>query len=480
MFTQKQLKFLIFSAVFVFAYIFIQFKIKTKTKKTYSEKFSETTPENDSVENFCKERQNLSGDQLRQLLIDFYKNTILDYGQYKGPLNTDDKPALIQLPESCFKNVYVSLDDSKKHLISLENFRENKIKDFKRKNSVKIDKKFLCENKRCVIQPYSEAELKKRPKPGEIIANFTKEIDQEAITTELEKIRNVGIRNGDDDLENLDFIKEYLESHKNSGFKIPNLVHFVWFSCHPYTISIYLSMLSALKHQNPEFIFIHGNCQPEGEYWDLFKSAAGEKLKFVKKSPAAEIFGQKITVIEHQSDVARFQILLQVGGIYLDTDVIVTSSLDELRRDHDIVLGEASLVSVASAGIIASKDSWFLKRWFQEYQTYKDESWGLNAVMVPLALWQLFPEEANVLQCVLNRPNWIEYNILQHGLFDWSKHFTVHLTTRFMDEFDRKRTLAQFAVLETSYGEIARFVLWGSAEKFDVRPWILHPDFNKI
>ena len=153
---------------------------------------------------------------------------------------------------------------------------------------------------------------------------------------------------------------------------------------------------------------------------------------------------------------------------------------DELRCDHDIVLGEASLVSVASAGIIASKDSWFLKRWFQEYQTYKDESWGLNAVMVPLALWQLFPEEANVLQCVLNRPNWLEHNILQHGLFDWSEHFTVHLTTRFMDEFDRKRTLAQFAVLETSYGEIARFVLWGRAEKFDVRPWILHPDFNKI
>ena len=477
---KKSLRFLIFSIVFVFPYIFIHFQIKSKTIKTYSEKSLEIIPENDSIEDFCKERRHLTREQLRQLLINFYKNTNLDYGQYKGPLNTNEKFVLKQLPKSCFKNIYVYLDDSNNHIFSLEYFRENKVEDFEQKNSVKIDNKFLCENKRCVIQPFTEAELKNRPIPEWIIANNKKQIDQNAISIELEKIRKDGIQNGDDDLENLDFLKQYLDSQKNSGFKIPNLVHFVWFSCQPFEISTYLSMLSALKHQNPDFILIHGNCQPEGDYWDLFKSAAGEKLKLVKKSPATEIFGQKVTGVEHQSDIARFQILLQVGGIYLDTDIIVMSSLDELRRDHDIVLGEASHTSVASSGIIASKESWFLKRWFQEYQNYKDESWGLNAVVVPLALWQLFPEEAKVLTCVFNRPNWLEYNILQHGLFDWSKHFTVHLTTRYMDEFDRKRTLAQFAVLETSYGEIARFVLWGSAEKINIRQWILHPDFNKI
>ena len=124
--------------------------------------------------------------------------------------------------------------------------------------------------------------------------------------------------------------------------------------------------------------------------------------------------------------IARFQILLQVGEIFLDTDVIVTGNLDELRRSYDIALGAESLTSQGSAGMIASRESRFLKRWFQEYRTYKDESWGLNAVLVPLALWRSFPEEDNVVPLVLDRPNWWERDVLHHGLFDWSEHLTVH------------------------------------------------------
>ena len=126
--------------------------------------------------------------------------------------------------------------------------------------------------------------------------------------------------------------------------------------------------------------------------------------------------------------IARFQILLQVGEIFLDTDVIVTGNLDELRRSYDIVLGAESLTSQGSAGMIASRESRFLKRWFQEYRAYKDESGGLNAVLVPLALWRSFPEEDNVVPLVLDRPNWWERDVLHHGSFDWSEHLTVHLS----------------------------------------------------
>ena len=99
----------------------------------------------------------------------FYKNTNLDYGQYKGPHNTDEKVVLKHLPESYLKNIYVYLDDSKNNLISLEDFRENEIKEFENKNSVKIDKKFLCQNKRCVLQPVTTTEFEKGLKPQGII-----------------------------------------------------------------------------------------------------------------------------------------------------------------------------------------------------------------------------------------------------------------------------------------------------------------------
>jgi len=41
------------------------------------------------------------------------------------------------------------------------------------------------------------------------------------------------------------------------------------------------------------------------------------------------------------SDVARLQVLLEVGGIYVDTDSVILRSLDELRA-HRMVLGEES------------------------------------------------------------------------------------------------------------------------------------------
>jgi len=50
-------------------------------------------------------------------------------------------------------------------------------------------------------------------------------------------------------------------------------------------------------------------------------------------------------VVQHQSDVARMQILLEVGGIYLDTDSIVLKNLDQFR-DFDITLGHEHVQTV--------------------------------------------------------------------------------------------------------------------------------------
>ena len=57
---------------------------------------------------------------------------------------------------------------------------------------MKVNKKFLCDYRRCVL-------------------NDKKEIDHNAISRELDKMRNVGIQKGDDDLENLYFLKLHLD-----------------------------------------------------------------------------------------------------------------------------------------------------------------------------------------------------------------------------------------------------------------------------
>ena len=57
--------------------------------------------------------------------------------------------------------------------------------------------------------------------------------------------------------------------------------------------------------------------------------------------------------VEHQSDVARLQILLEIGGIYIDDDILFLKSFDELRN-HQTVLAEENYDALGN-GVILHK-----------------------------------------------------------------------------------------------------------------------------
>ena len=62
-------------------------------------------------------------------------------------------------------------------------------------------------------------------------------------------------------------------------------------------------------------------------------------LKIVYRDPPLYIHDQRLYHIYHRGDVAKMNILLEYGGIYLDYDVIVVNSLDPVRR-YDATLGK--------------------------------------------------------------------------------------------------------------------------------------------
>ena len=418
----------------------------------------------DELDSMCLSPKNVSLKQLNSILKVWFTIPTLNYNQFN---NGKKLPQNEYIEALCFKNLQVYTSSFSYKTINLtehSNLAKRKFLEKYANPEIKA-----CKEKRCVLKPYSKEE--KRPDPYILIKNNEKTINEVKINNELNKLSVFGKENGDDDLLKIPEIVKILEK---KSFKVPNIVHFVSFSCHEYKISAYLTMLSALKHQSPDLILLHTDCEPTGWYWELFKTAAGNMLKIVRKTPPKSIFGNPIKVVEHQADIARLHILLQIGGIYLDSDTLVMKSLDELRK-YNIVLGEESLISLANGAVLTNKDSWFLKRWFQEYENFDDGHWGISSVETPRALWQLFPEEIHVVEVLMMRPNWLEYQMLHHGFFDWSNHYTVHLSTRFMDKFDKFRTLTQFAVLNTSYGEVARKILWGDSSFRDVQTEVLNP-----
>ena len=69
-------------------------------------------------------------------------------------------------------------------------------------------------------------------------------------------------------------------------------------------------------------------------------------LKIVHRDPPEYIHGQRLRHIYHQGDVAKMEILLEYGGIYLDYDVIVVNSLDPVRL-YDATLGKPNFPVLA-------------------------------------------------------------------------------------------------------------------------------------
>lgn len=118
---------------------------------------------------------------------------------------------------------------------------------------------------------------------------------------------------------------------KSEKFLVPNIVHFVWFSFDErLKFHQMISIRSAYLFIKPDMIILHCDNEPTGYWWKYVKNLI-KTLIIRKITPPKIVLGKRLVKVEHQSDIARIQILQQYGGIYLDFDVIVLKSFDDLR-----------------------------------------------------------------------------------------------------------------------------------------------------
>ncbi|XP_076823693.1 uncharacterized protein LOC143469765 isoform X2 [Clavelina lepadiformis] len=405
-----------------------------------------------------------------------------DYRTVNGLLQKANKNKAIVSSKKLFDSIYGqevqvdSFDDAGLPQIMLREDKDRLTKDNTKKMSEIDFMKMLEEQKHGATKsPTNDNNIQDsilRPNPLIMIKDASRSINNVKIDEELRKEKAKRIRAGDTDIMKIPEVQRILSNVFE--YMIPNIVHFIWFNCHRYLIHHYISMLSALRYQKPSLILFHTNCVPNGTYWAAFVEEAAEKLKIVKRTPPMSVWGQQVTRVEHQSDVARIHILLEVGGIYMDDDVVVLKSLDSLR-DKEMVLGEENYDALANSIIMANKKSWFLRRWFQEYNNFNGSRWSDSSCFVPWSMWHLFPTTIYVVKEKMLRPNWEEVAYIYRELWDWRKSYTIHLYSRFMPVFDgrHERTLKELAVLNTTYGEISRHVIWGDSSFKDITDWIL-------
>ena len=164
---------------------------------------------------------------------------------------------------------------------------------------------------------------------------------------------------------------------------VPNIIHLIRFNQTEFSFSDYICLQAAYRHHHPDYFYIHTDTpdgQFDGNYWHLIQKDKElySRIFILHLEVPKEIFGRPLFVEEwgfwHGSDIARLQILMKHGGIYLDNDVFVIQSLDKYRKFEATVNWDEGLL-LGNQIIIANRNARILPQWFDTYRHYRSELW---------------------------------------------------------------------------------------------------------
>jgi SAM-dependent methyltransferase len=186
--------------------------------------------------------------------------------------------------------------------------------------------------------------------------------------------------------------------------RIPKILHYTFglandFGGQPWSLVHHVCLKSAIERIKPERVFFYYEFEPSGPWWALSR----DLVTPVQISAPKEIFGRPLVHVAHRSDVVRLQKLIEQGGIYLDADVFVERSFDDLLNESTVLgsEGEGAEVGMANAVILAEPNAPFLNRWLAAYRSFRGngrhEYWNEHSVRLPAVLAKAHPSEITVL-----------------------------------------------------------------------------------
>lgn len=192
---------------------------------------------------------------------------------------------------------------------------------------------------------------------------------------------------------------------------IPNIVHFIHFTnenSRPFNYVNYLSVKSANDIQQPAYIFVYCNKEPRNNpYWDKMKKLSRVLVVMMDAPDHYEDVSLR-KYPQYQADVVRLQRLQKMGGIYLDTDVIVRRKMNELFQNKcamSAVLTKDNEFSYGSATILAVKGSKFIDEWLKRMpEGLKSEIWAWHASNLPALIAKDMPDEITTLDAEVLMP----------------------------------------------------------------------------
>ncbi|CAL1535240.1 unnamed protein product [Lymnaea stagnalis] len=186
---------------------------------------------------------------------------------------------------------------------------------------------------------------------------------------------------------------------------IPLISHMVWIgsddAANPSKFQFlhYLSVVSALHVAGFRRVFVHGESEPTGRWWDRLQH---ENVTFVKIQRPETVFQQEVSGPSQESGVLRLHTLLKHGGAYQERDVIWVSKLpDSIRRYPAVACVDwarrGEWPEVFNMGVVLAKpNADWLKSFMKTFSFYREDKWAFNALMMPYKAYELHPDQLYV------------------------------------------------------------------------------------
>lgn len=223
---------------------------------------------------------------------------------------------------------------------------------------------------------------------------------------------------------------------ESGKFIIPNIVHFIRFGNESLTFKEAVCMLSSLKNQKPERLVIHtDNYDTINHGYDKYLEIVGRhplsqgklEVRFLRQPET--IFGQELSGKwrnYHAADVARLEVLMAEGGIFLDRDSYVARNLNEFRA-YEMALGWREGESISKHAIIAHKDARFLSEWYNSYKDYRKNELHYNAVNKPTQILKRKPHLIHRVPFLFAEFHNIMRLVYVEKSTDWTMHYVINL-----------------------------------------------------
>lgn len=224
-------------------------------------------------------------------------------------------------------------------------------------------------------------------------------------------------------------------------------IHMVWIlGNREYSLIHYLAVKCARETQTingiPPRIYIYNDGEPINNVW-WEKTKAYAHIEHIT-SPR-HVNGTYIHTAQHSADVMRIWILYEFGGIYIDTDLLLTKSLQGISNmlvdtkkidgsletegietrtiilNDKIIMCQESDAKIWNGIIITYPHNEFLKLWIKEYETkYGTENggcwWAGLSVETPMRLYKHDPNQVILIQ----KQVFLPFNLYDDTLYHYN------------------------------------------------------------